>query len=57
MNHVELMHILQPIRNVNQLNGTSVGLLRDQVRTYELGAIHTRIPLNKLVDISMVHPL
>jgi len=54
---MEFMHILQTPRNASQLNGTSVRLLRDQVTTYKLGTVHMPVPLDELVDVSVLHPL
>jgi len=57
VDHVEVMHILQPICNTGQLSGMSGRLLQDQVTTYELAAVHVLILLNELVDVSVFHPL
>jgi len=57
VNNMESVHIFQPTRNTSQLNNSSVRLLRDQARTYELGAVCMLIPLDELVDVSMLHPL
>jgi len=57
MNYTEFMHILQAIRNASQLNGSSVRLLQDQITTYKLGAVYMPIPLDELVDVSVLHPL
>jgi len=51
------MHILQTTRDANQLKGSSVRLLRDQVATYKLDAIYIRVPLDELIDGSVLHPL
>jgi len=32
-------------------------LLQDQVTTYKLDAVYILIPLNKLIDVPMLHPL
>jgi len=32
-------------------------MLRDRVTTYKLGAVYVFVPLDKLVDIAMFHPL
>ena len=56
MDNVKVMHICQAIRNINQLNGTSVRLLQDPVTTYELSAVYTAISLDELVDVSVFHP-
>jgi len=55
--HAEVMHVLQPVCNAGQLNGKSVMVPRDQVITYKLGAVDVLVPLDKLVDISVFHPL
>ena len=57
MNHVEIVHILQATRDVNQLNGSSVRPLRDQVATYKLDTIYIPVPLDELIDGSVLHPL
>jgi len=52
------VHVLQAICNAGQLNNRpSVILLRDQVTTYKLGAVHMLILLNKLIDVPVLHPL
>jgi len=56
--HAEVMHVLQPICNPGQLNGgPSVMVPRDQVTTYKLGAVYIFVPLDKLIDVSVFHPL
>jgi len=56
--HAEVVHVLQPVCNAGQLNGRpSVMVLRDQVTAYKLGAVYMLIPLNKLVDVTVFHPL
>ena len=57
MDNAEIMHIPQAIRDVDQLNGRSARLLRGQATAYKLGAIHVPIPLDKLVDVPVFHPL
>jgi len=57
VDHTEIMHIFQAIRDAGQLNGTSVGLLRDQTTTYELAAVYVLIPFNEFVDVAIFHPL
>jgi len=32
-------------------------VLRDQVTTYKLNAVYVLVPLDKLVDVAMFHPL
>jgi len=52
------MHVLQAICNAGQLNGRpSVMLLQDQGTTYKLDAVYMLVPLNKLVDVPVLHPL
>jgi len=53
----EIVHVLQTIRNVDQLNGTSVRLLRDQATTYELGAVYVPILPNEIVNVPVFHPI
>ena len=56
--HAKVVHVLQAIRNAGQLNGRpSAMLMQDRVTTYELGAVYMPIPLNELVDVSVLHPL
>ena len=58
VNYAEVMHILQPVCNVDQLNGSSVGRIQwGQVTTYKIGAIHFLIPLDEVIDVSVFHPL
>ena len=57
MDNPEVVHILQPIRNPSQLDNTSVSLPQDRVTTYQLSAIHVSIPLDELIDVSVLHPL
>jgi len=57
VDYTEVVHILQAICNVNQLNITSVRLLWYQVMAYEFNAVNIPIPLDKLVDIPIIHPL
>ena len=57
VDYAEVMHILQTVRNINQLNSTLVRLLRGQAATYELSAVGVPIPLDELVDIPILHPL
>ena len=53
------MHVCQTVRNVDQLNRTSVKLLWgwDQGATYKLSAVYVFIRLNELVDVPKFHPL
>jgi len=32
-------------------------VLQDQITTYKFGAVYVLVPLDKLVDVSMFHPL
>ena len=57
VNYMEFMHILQPICSVGQLKGSSAIISRIEVTTYKLGAVHMLIPPNKVVDVSILHPL
>ena len=57
MDHAEIVHILQAVRNVNQLSNTSGRPLQSQVITYELTAVSVTIPLDEVVDVSVFHPL
>jgi len=57
MDYVEVVHVLQAIRNVNQLNSTSARLISWVMIAYELNAINLLIPLDETVDISVLHPL
>jgi len=57
MDYVEVVHILQPIRNARQLNNSSVRLLRDQATTYKLDAVYKPTSLDKLIYVPVLHPL
>ena len=58
MYHEKVVHVLYATCNAGQLNNQpSVLLLRDQVTTYKLDAIYVLVPLNKLVDVPVLHPL
>ena len=57
VNYMEFMHILQATCNASQLNGSSVTLLRDQMITYKLGAVYMPVPLDELVNVSVLQPL
>jgi len=59
MNDAKVMHILQTLRDVNQLNTTSVRFVRGQVitRAYEFSAVDVTVPLDELIDVSVFHPL
>jgi len=57
MDHAEIMHILQTTRNTGQLNSTSARPPQGTVTTHELNTVHVPVPFNKLVDVSVVHPL
>jgi len=57
VDHAEAVHVLQAFRNPGQLNGTSVGLLRDPGTTYEFPAVYMLVPLDEVVDVSVFHPL
>ena len=57
MHHVKAMHVLQPIRNINQLKQpimfVSAGC---DVITYKLDLINPVVPLHVLVDVTIIHP-
>jgi len=57
VDHAEVVHILQAICNTGQLNSASVVPLRDQATTYKFGAVDMSIPLDELVDVTILHPL
>ena len=57
VDYAEVVHVLQAIRNAGQLNNTSAWLLRSQTTTHKLGTIHEPVLLDKLVDVSVFHPL
>jgi hypothetical protein len=59
VNHMEAMHVFQAVRNINQLNSTSVRHLCGWVTraTYKLSTIHIFVLLDKLVDVPIPHPL
>ena len=55
MDHAEVVHILQALCNVNQLNIISARLLWGQAITYEFNAVNVRIPLDELIDVPIIH--
>ena len=57
MHHVETVHVLQPVGNVNQLNESvsSISTRRNPM-AYELDPINPFIPLRELVDVAVTHP-
>ena len=57
MDYMEVVHILQAVRNVSQLNSTSVVSLRCQVITHKLNAVCVPVPLDEFIDVSVFHPL
>jgi hypothetical protein len=59
VNHAEAMHVRQTVRNVNQLNSTSVRLCGngDRGATHKLECGSHVCPSNKLDDVPMFHPL
>jgi len=57
VDHTEVVHVLQAVCNVNQLNIISVRLLWGQVVAYELNAVNVPIHLDELIDIPIIHPL
>jgi len=57
MDYVEVVHILHPICNTSQLDGSSARLLRNQMTTYKLDAVYMPIPLDELVYVPILHPL
>jgi len=56
MDDAEVMHVLQAICNINQLDSELVSHAGVKCNTYELNAVHVSIPLNKLTDIPIFHP-
>ena len=57
MDNLEVVHVLQPVRNPSQLENTSVSLPQDRVTTHQLSAVHVSIPLDELIYVSVLHPL
>ena len=58
MNNVAVMHILQAIRNINQLNSESAGVLLGVKRsTYKHSTVYMWVILNEFIDVSILHPL
>ena len=57
MDYAKVVHILQALCNINELNTTSVGLMRDQVITYELHAVSVTIHLDEIINVPILHPL
>ena len=56
VDHTEVVHVVQALCNVDQLNIISVRLLWGQEITDKLSAVDVRIALNELVDVSIFHP-
>jgi hypothetical protein len=52
------MHVSQPVRNVNQLNRTSIRFLWGGYRgaTYKLGAVRMFVLPHEFDDVSIFHP-
>ena len=57
MDYTEVVHVLQAIRNVNQLNSASARLTTGVVIIYKLSAINLHIPLDEIIDIPVFHPV
>ena len=57
MHHVKIVHVLQPIRSIDQLNqlATSVFTRYDTI-AHELDTIDPFILLHELDDITVIHP-
>ena len=52
------MHVRQAVRNINQLNRTSVRCFSgDRGVTHKPSAVHMFVLLDKLVDVPVFHPL
>ena len=56
MDHLEVMHILQALCNINELDMSAKGRNRSNY-AYKLGTVHVRIFLNEIIDITILHPL
>lgn len=60
MNDPEVMHILQAVRNVRKLRRGSVGNpagSKLNTGTHKSNAVCIRVFSNKLIDVTVVHPL
>jgi hypothetical protein len=58
VNHVEDVHVIQAVRNVNQLNRTSARHCGgDQGATHKRNAVHIFVLLDELIDVPVFHPL
>jgi len=55
MDDTEVVHILQAIRNINQLDNESVRFSFGS-STYKINAVHMPILPDELVDIPIFHP-
>ena len=55
--YAEVVHVIQTVRNVDQLNSTSVRYLRGGDLTYKFSAVCVLIPCDELVNVSVLHPL
>jgi len=57
MDNTEIVHILQAICDVDQLNGTSARLPGGQATAYKFSAAYMPLPLDKFIDVPIFHPL
>ena len=57
VDNAKIVHMPQAIRDVDQLNGTLAGLPRCYATAYELSTVHVPLPLDKIIDVSIFHPL
>ena len=57
MDHAEVVHILQAVCDVDQLNIISVRFMWGRAMAYKLNAVNVPIPLDEVVDVPVIHPL
>lgn len=58
MYYVKIVHVLQPIRGVGQLDeSVRPATTEHNTTTYELDTIHSLVHPDVLVDVPVVHPL
>jgi hypothetical protein len=58
VNHAEAVHVHQPVRNADQLNGMSVGFCGggDRGAAHKLDAVRVFVLPDKLNDVPVFHP-
>lgn len=58
MDHMDAMHIFQPIRDIDELSKSDMSVFTGYNKiTHELDTISPWMIIYKLVDIAVIHPL